>query len=71
MGKDMLRISQLPERTHYGHLGWAARKLPMGSEIHAISYHPRDLYVMATGQPEEYTLPDDTYHYDWSREGMY
>ena len=43
----------------------------MGSEIHTISYHPRDLYIMATGQPEEYTLPDDTYHYEWSREGMY
>lgn len=41
----------------------------MGSEIHAISYHPRDLYVMGTGQMEEFALQDDTYHYDWVKEG--
>ncbi|KAH7123814.1 CPSF A subunit region-domain-containing protein [Dendryphion nanum] len=67
---DTLRISQLPTRTHYGHLGWAARKLPIGSEIHALSYHPRDLYIMGTGQMEEYTLPEDTYHYEWAREDI-
>jgi cleavage and polyadenylation specificity factor subunit 1 len=40
----------------------------MGSEIHAVSYHPRDLYVMGTGQMEEYSLPDDVYHYEWKPE---
>ncbi|KAF2001233.1 hypothetical protein P154DRAFT_619566 [Amniculicola lignicola CBS 123094] len=67
---DTLRISQLPTQTHYGHLGWATRRLPMGSEIYALTYHPRDIYVMGTGQMEEFTLPDDTYHYDWTKEDI-
>ncbi|KAF9736001.1 mRNA cleavage and polyadenylation factor subunit [Paraphaeosphaeria minitans] len=65
-----IRISQLPAQTHYGHLGWAARKMPMDSEIHAFSYHPRGLYVIGTGQQEEYMLQDDTYHYEWKPEDI-
>lgn len=42
----------------------------MGSEIYNVAYHPRDLYVMGTGQMEEFSLPEDTYHYDWAKEGM-
>lgn len=41
----------------------------MGSEIYAFSYHPRGVYVLGTGQMVEYTLPDDTYHYEWKQEG--
>ncbi|KAF3031808.1 mRNA cleavage and polyadenylation factor subunit [Didymella keratinophila] len=60
---DTLRISQLPTQTHFGHLGWATRQLPFGSEVHAFTYHPTGLYVVGTGQREEFTLnPDDTYH---------
>ncbi|KAF2013333.1 protein CFT1 [Aaosphaeria arxii CBS 175.79] len=68
--EDTLRISQFPAKTHYGHLGWAARRYPMGSEIHALSYHPKDLYILGMGQTEEYMLPDDTYHYDWVKEDI-
>ncbi|PSN69708.1 protein CFT1 [Corynespora cassiicola Philippines] len=67
---NTLRISQLPAQTHYGHLGWAARRIPMGSEVHAFSHHPRGLYVMGTGQSEEYMLQDDTYHYEWKPEDI-
>jgi cleavage and polyadenylation specificity factor subunit 1 len=60
---DTLRISQLPAQTHYGHLGWATRQLPIGSEVHTFAYHPKGLYIIGTGQHEEFTLnPDDTYH---------
>ncbi|KAF2186981.1 protein CFT1 [Zopfia rhizophila CBS 207.26] len=65
---DTLRISQLPSQTHYGHLGWAARKIAMCSEIHAVSYHPRGVYVMGMGEMTEFTLPEDTYHYEWAKE---
>ena len=65
---DMLRISQFPAQTHYGHFGWAAKRTPLGSEIHALTYHPRNLYVMGTGQLEDFALQDDTYHYDWVKE---
>ncbi|KAH6094447.1 cleavage factor two protein CFT1 [Parastagonospora nodorum] len=66
---DTLRISQLPPSTHYGHLGWAARRMPMDAEVHALAYHPSGLYVIGTGQPEEYTLdPNDTFHYELPKE---
>lgn len=66
----MLRISQLPTQTHYGHLGWAARRIPMGSEVYTVCHHPRDVYVIGTGQAEDFTLPEDTYHYEWAKEGI-
>jgi cleavage and polyadenylation specificity factor subunit 1 len=40
----------------------------MGSEIYAVSYHPRDLYVIGTGEMQPFELQDDTYHYDWKKE---
>ncbi|KAF1959333.1 protein CFT1 [Byssothecium circinans] len=67
---DTLRISQLPAQTHYGHLGWAARRMPMDSEVYTFSYHPRGLYAMGTGQTEEFLLQDDTYHYEWKPEDI-
>ncbi|KAF2281188.1 uncharacterized protein EI97DRAFT_389622 [Westerdykella ornata] len=67
---DNFRISQLPAETHFGHLGWAVRRYPMASEICALAYHPRDVYIVGTGQTEEYMLPDDTYHYEWKPEDI-
>ncbi|PVI08231.1 hypothetical protein DM02DRAFT_666191 [Periconia macrospinosa] len=67
---NTFRISQLPPKTHYGHLGWAARRMPMDSEIYNFTYHPRGLYVMGTGQSEEFLLQDDTYHYEWKPEDI-
>lgn len=60
---DTLRISQLPTQTHFGHLGWATRQLPFGSEVQAFAYHPKGLYIVGTGQLEEFGLNhEDTYH---------
>ncbi|KAF3001310.1 mRNA cleavage and polyadenylation factor subunit [Curvularia kusanoi] len=60
---DTLRISQLPTQTHFGHLGWATRQLPFGSEVQAFAYHPRGLYIVGTGHLEEFGLNhEDTYH---------
>ncbi|KAI4613398.1 mRNA cleavage and polyadenylation factor subunit [Alternaria ethzedia] len=68
---DTLRISQLPPQTHYGHLGWATRRMPMDAEVHALAYHPAGLYVVGTGQFEEYQLdPSETYHYELPKEDM-
>lgn len=66
---DTLRISQLPEKNHYGHLGWAARRMPMDAEITALTYHPSGLYMIGTSQPEAYTInPDDTFHHELPKE---
>ncbi|KAH6879298.1 CPSF A subunit region-domain-containing protein [Alternaria rosae] len=68
---DTLRISQLPPQTHYGHLGWATRRMPMDAEVHVLAYHPAGLYVVGTGQFEEYQLdPSETYHYELPKEDM-
>ncbi|USP76958.1 uncharacterized protein yc1106_04232 [Curvularia clavata] len=68
---DTLRISQLPPQTHYGHLGWATRRMPMDAEIHALAYHSSGLYIVGTGQAEEYQLdPTETYHYELPKEDM-
>lgn len=41
----------------------------MEADIYAMTYHPTGLYVLGTGQAEEYTLnPDDTFHYDLPKE---
>jgi cleavage and polyadenylation specificity factor subunit 1 len=42
----------------------------MGSEVYTVCHHPRDVYVIGTGQAEDFTLPEDTYHYEWAKEGM-
>ncbi|KAH9873554.1 mRNA cleavage and polyadenylation factor subunit [Plenodomus lingam] len=68
---DTLRISQLPSRTHFGHLGWATRRLPMDAEVYALAYHPAGLYVVGTGQPEDFVLdPSETYHYELPKEDI-
>ena len=41
----------------------------MGSEVYTVCHHPRDVYVIGTGQAEDFTLPEDTYHYEWAKEG--
>lgn len=41
----------------------------MGSEVYTVAHHPRDVYVIGTGQAEDFTLPEDTYHYEWAKEG--
>jgi cleavage and polyadenylation specificity factor subunit 1 len=41
----------------------------MESEIYAASYHPRNLYVLGTGKMEEFSYPEDTYHWEWKKDG--
>lgn len=68
---DTLRVSQLPPQTHYGHLGWATRSLPMDAEVYALAYHPVGLYIVGTDRPEEFTLdPSETYHYELPKEDI-
>jgi cleavage and polyadenylation specificity factor subunit 1 len=68
---DTLRIAQLPTNTHFGHLGWAARRFDMHADVHALAYHSAGLYVVGTGQAQPYQLdPSETYHYDLPKEDM-
>jgi len=41
----------------------------MDADVHALAYHPSGLYIIGTGQTEEYTLnPDETFHYELPKE---
>jgi cleavage and polyadenylation specificity factor subunit 1 len=45
--------------------------MPMDADVHALAYHPSGLYIVGTGQHEEYQLdPSETYHYDLPKEDM-
>jgi cleavage and polyadenylation specificity factor subunit 1 len=43
----------------------------MDSEIYALAYHPRGLYILGTGQKQEFSFPEDTYHYEWKKDGKF
>lgn len=50
--------------------GWATRKIPLGQEIQGLCYHAeKDAFVVATSEKVEFTLPEDSYHHEWAREG--
>ncbi|KAI9835730.1 MAG: hypothetical protein M1819_001908 [Sarea resinae] len=66
----IVRVSQLPPKTHFSETGWATRKVAVGSEVYTLSYHaPMGVYVIGTSEKEEFKLPeDDDFHHEWKRE---
>jgi cleavage and polyadenylation specificity factor subunit 1 len=43
--------------------------MPMDADVHALAYHSSGLYIIGTGQSEEYTLdPNETFHYELPKE---
>lgn len=64
------RVSQLPPDVNYTELGMTAKRISLGEEVRAISYHPpMDAYVIGTSIFEEFELPkDDDYHREWQKE---
>ncbi|RDW87599.1 hypothetical protein BP5796_03293 [Coleophoma crateriformis] len=66
------RVSQLPANANLTDLGVSARKIGVGEDIHAISYHPpMASYIIATSREVPFDLPkDDDHHRDWQRENI-
>lgn len=65
----MTRAGQLPAESLYD-TGWVTRRVPLGEEVHALSYHAnKDAYVLGTSTLVDFKLPEDDFHHDWSEEG--
>jgi len=64
-----IRASQLPRHFRYGDTGWPTRKIPMNEEVQALCYHPpKQVYAFAASTVEAFKLPDDDFHYEWTKE---
>ncbi len=72
MGQGVVRTSTLPSDVRFGEMDWSARKVVLGEEVQALSYHPgMEVYVLGTSRKVEFRLPeDDDFHHEWKGEGM-
>jgi len=66
------RVSQLPLSTNFAELGLSLRKVELGQEVHAVTYHPpMECYVVGTSTRTDFELPkDDDHHREWAREDI-
>jgi len=64
------RVSQLRSETNFAELGVSLRKLALGQDIHAVTYHPSmECYIVGTSTQAEFELPkDDDYRRQWQLE---
>ncbi|KAF2146970.1 uncharacterized protein K452DRAFT_315154 [Aplosporella prunicola CBS 121167] len=69
--EGVLRVCQLPRHYRFGDIGWAVRKVHMGQDIQAITYHAqKDAYVVALAAKQDFVLPEDEHHHDWLDENI-
>ncbi|KFY74465.1 hypothetical protein V499_05515 [Pseudogymnoascus sp. VKM F-103] len=70
--KGIARVSQLEPETNVTDVGLTLRKVKIGEEIQAVTYHPpKDVYVIGTMIKEPFELPkDDDYHREWAKEDI-
>jgi cleavage and polyadenylation specificity factor subunit 1 len=65
-------MCQLPPHSRYGDTGWVTRKVDLGEEVQFTRYFPnKEVYAIATNHRAEFKLPEDDYHQEWAREGMF
>ncbi|KAK3336811.1 CPSF A subunit region-domain-containing protein [Cercophora scortea] len=64
------RVTQIPSDTSFAETGLSVKKIPIGADIDAVSYHPpSQTYVVGCNTTEPFELPkDDDYHKEWARE---
>ncbi len=67
-----MRTSKFPSEVRFGETDWLARKVVLGEEVQALSYHPAmEVYVLGTSQKVDFRLPeDDDFHHEWKGEGI-
>ena len=70
--EGVARVTELPTDCSYGEIGAAVRKIPLGIDTGAISYHPpTECYVVGCNDRVPFELPkDDDYHKEWARESL-
>ena len=68
--KKEAHICRMPLHTNYASTGWAVLKHDIGRGITGISCLPgKDLIAIAVSERLPFTLPEDDYHWEWSKEG--
>jgi len=66
------RVSQIPGDCSYAETGISVKKIAIGEDIGAVTYHPpSNSYVVGCNVSEPFELPrDDDYHKEWARENL-
>jgi len=66
------RVSQFPAESNFAELSVSLRKVTLGQDVHAFTYHPpMECYVVGTSTRVEFELPkDDDYRRNWQLEDI-
>jgi len=66
------RVAQIPTDCSYAETGVSVKKVAIGEDIDAVTYHPpSQSYVVGCNIAEPFELPkDDDYHKEWARETL-
>ncbi|KAK5663548.1 hypothetical protein OQA88_3979 [Cercophora sp. LCS_1] len=66
------RVARIPSDCSYAETGVSVKKITIGEDIGAVTYHPpSQSYVVGCNLTEPFELPrDDDYHKEWARETL-
>ena len=66
-----VRVAQFPTDVRYAELGWATKRIPLGEEVHVLTYHEgMGSYVLGTSTPVDFQPPKDDELRERLQEGM-
>ena len=66
-----LKLCELPSGFRYD-TGWAVKQVKLGQDVESICYHAeKGVYMIGLSETLVFKLPDDDYHHEWAKEGMY
>ncbi|KAI9785827.1 MAG: mRNA cleavage and polyadenylation factor subunit [Peltula sp. TS41687] len=70
--EGVVRSAQFPSKVKLAELSWPARKIHLGEEVQALSYHaPMGDYVLGVTVKQDFELPkDDEIHRNWAKEDL-
>ena len=65
-----LYICQLPSNITFIGTGWSVEQTGLGLDVCGVSDIPeKDLLALGVTEELPFTLPEDDYHWEWSKEG--
>ncbi|KAI9698522.1 MAG: mRNA cleavage and polyadenylation factor subunit [Candelina mexicana] len=70
--EGIVRCSNLPDNVNLTETGWVMKRILLGEEVHALSYHlAMESYVIATSEKVDWKLPEDEEHHEeWRYEDL-
>ena len=65
-----MRVCRLPSNVSYTGTGWSIERSNFGHDICGVCVLPgKDILVVGTSEELPFDLPEDDYHWEWSKEG--